>query len=162
MIIFSFILPITIVEIRSSLDSVWINFRGLSQRKFLSVLNELVKKRKTRGVRTKEPEHSIKSEKKQRPVTCVSHETPKPAHIGHFFHLSIIRYCPLKRTSPPLKEDICVSVLVPVIVRFYRPFRVLPGISCAPRGEYLKREPIIVIDCFIPDSRLELRCVIAR
>lgn len=37
------------VEIRSSLDFVWINFRGLSQRKFLSVLNELVKKRKMRG-----------------------------------------------------------------------------------------------------------------
>lgn len=90
-------------------------------------------------------------------MTCVSHETPKPTHIGHFFHLSIIR-CPPKRTSPSLKEDICVSVLVPVIVRFYRPFRVqfLPGISCAPRGEYLKREPTLVIDCFIPDSKPEV------
>lgn len=161
MIIFSFILPITIHR-RNPFFSVWINFRGLSQRKFSSVLNELVKMKDEGGFGQRNQSTRSKVKKKQRPVTCVSHETPKPAHIGHFFHLSIIRYCPLKRTSPPLKEDICVSVLVPVIVRFYRPFRVLPGISCAPRGEYLKREPTIVIDCFIPDSRPELRCVIAR
>ena len=84
----------------------------------------------------------------------MSHETPKPAHIGHFFHLSIIR-CPPKRTSPPLKErtfafPCSYQSLYAFIGRFAFSFNA--GISCAPRGEYLKRVPTAVIDCFIPDS----------
>lgn len=84
-------------------------------------LNEEYDKRNcTLDSGTKSIQHSIKRMRKQRPLTCVSHETSKPAHIGHFFHLSIIPR-PRKRTL--LKEDICVSALVPAIVRLYRPFR---------------------------------------
>jgi hypothetical protein len=71
--------------------------------------------------------HSIKGMEKQRRLTCVSRETPKPTHIGHFFHPSVIRSAIASRTfffkrGYSLSAELHTSSLSPKFFKLARSF----------------------------------------